>query len=328
MPGTPPHQPASSPETRSEPPEQSYSSLWPTGELIQYFCFVVVAEQLHFTRASSRLHMDQSVVSRHIQKLELSLGVKLFVRGDRKVELTEAGKALVPFARKLLISVNAGARVARAIGRGEPEEFEVAYSPLVDIHLIAQIKELVEGCRPAISIHFRSVAPDKLAERLLAGVSQAAIAILPLEDDVGAACIEREELFVVLPADHRLAGKSKIAAAEIGDDPVVWASGSAQPAFTKHLFGLFRRAGFVPNVTQEVQTIAEALGLARERLGVTFVKASDRPLVGDGLTVRPLARALFVETGLLYLRERRWDVLTRFVALVTARFRCETRDPA
>lgn len=327
MPGSAPHQPASSPDTRSEPPEQNFSSIWPTGELIQYFCFVVVAEELHFTRAATRLHMDQSVVSRHIQRLEVTLGVKLFVRGDRRVELTEAGMALLPFARKLLTSANAGARIARGIGRGEPEEFEVAYSPLVDIHLIAQIKELVDGCRPTISIHFRSVAPDKLAELLLSGVSQAAIAILPLEDDVGAACIEREELFVVLPADHRLAGKSKVVAAAIGDDPVVWASGATQPAFTKHLFGLFRRAGFVPNVTQEVQTIAEALGLARERLGVTFVKASDRHLVGEGLTVRPLARPLFVETGLLYLRERRWDVLTRFVSLVTARFRCEKRDP-
>jgi DNA-binding transcriptional LysR family regulator len=328
MAGFPPHQPASSPETHSGPTERSYTSLWPTGELIQYFCFVVVAEELHFTRAAARLHMDQSVVSRHIQKLEVGLGVKLFVRGDRKVELTEAGGALLPFARKLLISANAGARITRAIGRGEPEEFEVAYSPLVDIHLIAQIKELVESCRPAISIRFRSVAPEKLAERLLAGVSQAGIAILPLEDDVGAACIEREELFVVLPADHRLAGKSKVVAAEIGDDSVVWASGATHSAFTKHLFGLFRRSGFVPNVTQDVQTVAEALGLTRERLGVTFVKASDRNLVGEGLAVRPLARPLFVETGLLYLRERRWDVLTRFVSLVTARFRCEKQNPA
>lgn len=270
MPGSPPYQSASSPETRSQPIEQSYSSLWPTGELIQYFCFVVVAEELHFTRASARLHMDQSVVSRHIQKLEFSLGAKLFVRGDRKVELTEAGGALLPFARKLLTSANAGVRIARAIGRGEPEEFEVAYSPLVDIHLIAQIKDLVESCRPAISIHFRSVAPDKLAERLLAGVSQAAIAILPLEDDLGAECIEREELFVVLPDDHRLVGKSKVVAAEIGDEPVVWASGATQPAFTKHLFGLFRRAGFVPNVTQEVQTYRRGarIGARKARLDV------------------------------------------------------------
>jgi DNA-binding transcriptional LysR family regulator len=305
------------------PYARDITSISPVGELIQYCCFVVVAEELHFTRAARLLRMDQSVVSRHIQKLESSLGLKLFVRGDRKVELTAAGNAFVPFANRALIAAKAGVRLAQSIARGEPREFEVAYSPSVDIHLIAQIKEFVEASRPTVPVHFRSVAPDKLVERLLAGNSHAAIALLPVGEDVSATCVLREELLVVVPAEHRLAHRSRIAPSEIGDDPVVWIVGAIQPALTEHLFGLLRRAGYVPNVMQEAQTVAEALGLAREGMGITFIKISDRHLVGDGLVVRPLAKPVLVETGLLYLRERRWDFLTRFVSMVRTHFRCE-----
>jgi DNA-binding transcriptional LysR family regulator len=298
------------------------AAIWPVGEIIQYCCFVVVAEELHFTRASRRLHMDQSVVSRHIQKLESNLGLKLFVRADRRVELTEAGNAFAPFANKALIAAKAGVRVAQAIAKGDPREFEIAYSPLVDTHLIAQIKELIEGAHPRLPVRFRSVPPETLLERLLTGTSHLAVAILPVDGDVATACILREELFAVFPTAHHLARSSTVTASEIDDAPIVWPSGIIQPGLTEHLFAQFRRQGYVPNVNHEVQTIPEALGLAREGLGLTFVKASDRHLVGDGLILRPLSKPPLIETGVLYVRERRWDLLTHFVSLVTTRFRC------
>lgn len=313
----------------SGPGTASYlDAIRPVGELIQYLCAAIVAEELHFTRAAVRLRMDQSVVSRHVQKLESSLGAKLFVRGDRRIELTAAGEAFLPFAKKALLAASAGVRVSQAIARGEPEEFEVAYSPLVDIHLVAQIKQLVESSRPAITVHLRSVAPDKIVERLTSGVSQVAIAILPVDEELASACIQREELFVVLPMGHRLEKEMEIAVNELGVDSVVWTSGAAQPALSNQLLAFFRRNGYVPNVVQEVQTAVEALGLVRAGLGLTFLKESDRNLVSGGLVARPLANPIFVDTGLLYLRERRWDVLTRFVAMVTGRFQCGQCSPS
>lgn len=313
----------------SEPssPASYLDSIRPVGELIQYLCAAIVAEELHFTRAAARLRMDQSVVSRHVQKLEASLGARLFVRGDRRIEMTAAGEAFLPFARKALLAASAGVRVSQAIARGEPEEFEVAYSPFVDIHLVAQIKQLVETSRPAITVRLRSIAPEKVVERLLSGNSQVAIEILPVDQELASACIQREELFVVLPLRHRLQEHTNINVTEIGDDPIVWASGAGQTAFTKHVFALFRRRGYIPNVVQDAQTAAEALGLARAGLGLTFLKDSDRSLIGEGLVARPLSNPIYVETGLLYLPERRWDVLTRFVTMVTRRFQCGQTSP-
>src|ERR1700693_2266310 len=145
-----PFEPASG--SRAPTVGKTFTEALPLGELIQYWCAVAVGEELHFTRAARRLHMDQSAVSRHIQKLEAKLGIKLFVRSGRGVELTSAGKDFLPYARKSLVSASHGERLAQAVSRGEPQEFEVAYSPVVDVHLIAQIRRLVDSARPGVPV--------------------------------------------------------------------------------------------------------------------------------------------------------------------------------
>jgi DNA-binding transcriptional LysR family regulator len=298
----------------------SAGDLLPAGRLIEYWCAVAVAEELHFTRAARRLHVDQPALSRHIQKLESALGVSVFIRGERKIELTEAGKAFIPFAKKALLAAGAGVRIAQAISRGEPQEFEVAYSTIVDTHLIAAIKVLVEDARPPIPVRFRSCLHDELMKRLFDGASHAAIVLLPIEHDVAAASILREEIFLVVSDAHALASRSHVSVNEIADAPVVWPIGVMPGAFTKELFARFRKAGYVPNVTHEAQTTAESLGLVREGLGITFVKTSDRVLAGDSLQTISVAPAIPIETGLVHMRERRWGFLSSFVELVTNHF--------
>jgi DNA-binding transcriptional LysR family regulator len=309
--------------------ENNFTEASPLGELMQYRCAVAVSEELHFTRAARRLHMDQSAVSRHIQKLEAKLGIKLFVRSGRGVELTSAGQGFIPYARNSLVSASNGERFAQSIARGDPQEFEVAYSPVVDMHLIAQIRSLVEGARPGVPVRFRSVATEKLTERLFEGASHAAIAILPVADDIAKACILREKLFVALPATHRLAQRRTIRAGQLSDDPVIWALGMEDSIVSKHLVGLLRKAEYIPNISRQAQSVAEALGLVREGFGVAVVKTSELQLHPEGLVIRPFSEPfLAVETGLLYLAEHRWAFLAEFVSLVTHHLRCTEHQPS
>ena len=300
----------------------------PLGELIQYWCAVAVSEELHFTRAAQRLHMDQSAVSRHIQKLEAKLGARLFVRNGRGVELTDAGKGFLPYARRSLVSASQGERLAQAIKHGDPLEFDVAYSPLVDMHLILQMRQLAESASSRLPLRFQSIAPDNLAKRLLNGVSHAAIGILPAESDLAKVCILREKLFAALPTTHRLAQRRAIHASELASDPVIWLLGAPHSTVSNHFMDLFQRAGYVPHVFWEAQSVTEAFGLVREGFGVSFVKESELRLHPDGIALRPLLEPhLVVDTGLLYVPELRWRFLAEFVSLVSQHFRCDQSVP-
>ena len=299
------------------------------GELIQYWCAVAVGEELHFTRAARRLHLDQSAVSRHIQKLEAKLGIKLFVRSGRGVELTDAGKDFIPYARNSLVSASKGERLAQEVARGDPREFEVAYSPLVDMHLIAQISSFVEKASPRVPVRFRSVAPEKLTQRLFAGVNHAAIGVLPVTNEIVQTCILREKLLIALPTTHSLAQCSTIHAAQLSDDPVIWTFGVEDSTVSKHLIDLLHKAGYIPNISRQAQSVAEALGWVREGFGVALVKTSELRLHPEGVVIRPFSEPyLVVETGLLYLAEHRWGSLTEFVSLVTQNVRCAEQAPS
>src|SRR3954471_13787186 len=80
--------------------------------------FVVVAEELHFRRAAERLHMSQPPLSQQIRALEEEIGVQLFTRNQRRVELTAAGSAFLGRAREILEAVEDAARLARRVQRG------------------------------------------------------------------------------------------------------------------------------------------------------------------------------------------------------------------
>jgi len=293
----------------------------PIGELIWFHCAVAAAEELHFTRAASKLRMEQSAVSRHVQKLEYALGYRLFERDKRRVELSEAGKAFIPYARKCLAYARFGILRAQAIGRGEPSEFHVGYSPSVDVRLVVRAQALFESMAGRVGVNFRSMPGPHVVRSLLEGDLHAGLLTLPIERGLTTACLMREKLFVALPATHRLSRRQRISIAELAEEPVIWSAQEAHPAFREHLLGLFRKAGYIPNLSRDTLSVAETLGLVREGLGIAFVKTSDLRFLGKGLVFRPMTEAsLVVETGIGYLGENKWDPLQRFVRSLASHF--------
>jgi DNA-binding transcriptional LysR family regulator len=98
-------------------------------ELIQLRCFVAVAEELHFGRASQRLNMTQPPLSRHIQVLERIMKVELFHRSSRSVKLTAAGMAFLPEARRVVHLADSAIATARAAAEGKQGLVSLALPP-------------------------------------------------------------------------------------------------------------------------------------------------------------------------------------------------------
>lgn len=178
--------------------------------------FLAVAEELHFARAARRLGISQPPLSRAIRQLESRLGVRLFERNRRGVELTEAGRVLDTEARAVIDAVEAAAHRTRRAG--------AAHGPLVLATKAGASHELLErllaeserrGDVPDIEVLLCEVGEQVRLVR--SGRADVAIMHRPVDDLTGLATIDlvTEPQVAIVPAAHSLASRTEVTMAEL-----------------------------------------------------------------------------------------------------------------
>lgn len=190
-------------------------------ELQQMRYVLAVAETRNFTRAAERCFVVQSALSHQIKALEQELGMPLFARTSRRVELTAAGAAFLPAARASLAAADrAAAEAAAAIGqiRGT---LTIGVIPTVTAVDIPTALREFHRAHPAVRIALRSGASDELLAAVNAG--EVDVAVLGLADSVvpnrgRTVELARERLVAVLAADHRLSGRRRLRLRDLGEE--------------------------------------------------------------------------------------------------------------
>jgi DNA-binding transcriptional LysR family regulator len=177
-------------------------------ELRQLRYFVAVAEELHFGRAAERLHMSQSPLSRSIRELERDLGVTLFVRTTRRVELTEAGSLLLERARRALAEIDGAIADARRFARADRDALGIGYGPF-SRPVVTGIADTVRAERPDLELRLvEEVTPESLrrvgAHELAAAVVMETAAAAR-RHGVRVDALRDEPLLAALPQTHRYA---------------------------------------------------------------------------------------------------------------------------
>jgi DNA-binding transcriptional LysR family regulator len=280
--------------------------------------FVAVAEELHFGRAAARLHMAQPPLSHQIRQLEQELGVPLFQRTKRRVEITPAGQAFLDEVRRLFAQAERAVNTARRANRGEIGQLGIGFIPSADLDLLPRVLRAWGRRFPQVEIVLHPLMPLGQIEALRQGHIQIGFVRLPL-DGAGLVVetIQREPLVAVLPAGHRLARRARVRLADLRDDAMVMFPRSMAPGYYDLLISACRRAGFTPRVLQEPGSIQTNLGLVSARLGVTLMPASIRNLRRAGVTYRALTPPVpHVEMGVTYRRDERSAVLPAFLQVV------------
>jgi DNA-binding transcriptional LysR family regulator len=193
-------------------------------ELRQLRYFVAVAEELHFGRAAERLHMSQSPLSRSIRDLERALGVVLFVRTTRRVELTPAGSQLFERARKALAEIDGALADARSRTGSGDGVVRLGYGPFSG-EAAARIVDVLRAGSPPLSPRLeQEVTLDSLRR---VGTHELAAAVV-IESPAAARrfgvrvdTLKDEPLLAALPRSHRFASKASIPIREFVSEPVL-----------------------------------------------------------------------------------------------------------
>jgi DNA-binding transcriptional LysR family regulator len=216
-------------------------------ELRQLRYFVAVAEELHFGRAAERLHMSQSPLSRAIRELERELGLVLFIRTTRRVELTPAGSALLERARRALAEIDAAVDDARHVAAQDRGIVGIGYTPFTRLQA-TRIAEELERERPELELRLEEdVTPELLRQIASHELTAAAVMETPAAArryGVQIDALRDEPLLAALPATHRYANAEAIPIGAFVAERVLLPREPPGRAFNTWLQAVIRAAGF------------------------------------------------------------------------------------
>ncbi|WP_285750348.1 LysR family transcriptional regulator [Lentzea sp. NBRC 105346] len=243
-------------------------------ELRQLEYFVAVAEECHFTRAARRMHVAQSGLSASIRALEVELGAPLFLRTTRQVELTQAGHALLPEARRALGTIESARDAVAAVqgllrgtlSVGSLQCLHVVHLPAV----LARFHEL----HPGVEIRMRQAGSGELVEEVRAGRLDIAFVTRQSKcpDDVRVSTLATEPLVLACAPESPFAQRESVSLAELAGQSFVdfnpdWGT-------RDEVDRTLAKAGVERHVAVEVNDVHSLLDFVGFGLGVALVPQS------------------------------------------------------
>jgi LysR family transcriptional regulator, transcription activator of glutamate synthase operon len=229
--------------------------------------FEAVARYGHVTRAASELHIAQPSLSKQIQGLEAELGVMLFDRVGRRVELTEAGRLLLPYARRVLRDVADARRALQQWGSLEHGQVAIGAPPTVGAHVLPRALAAFHQRYPAIELRLLEMGAARLAALLEEGTIDLAVISVPFPG-LASAELFSEELVVAVAQDHPLAQQRAIRSAELAEEQfILFPEGYELRSRTLQFC---RAAGFEPQVALDGGETDTVMRLVAVGLGVAL----------------------------------------------------------
>lgn len=241
-------------------------------EIRQLRAVAAVARRLSFTAAAEELALAQPALSQQIAALEREFGVRLFERTNRRVALTDAGRAFVARAERVLADLDATVQEMTAYGGGLRGRVVLGTYQSFAEYTLPKLLGRFHAAHPGIEVALR----EGVADELLLGLREGALDVFvghlsdssvapegfheePLYDD---------ELVIAVGAQHRFAQRSNVAMHELRDEPfVIFRPGSS---ITNRLMRLARDASFTPHVAFESSDSLTIRALVAEGLGVAL----------------------------------------------------------
>jgi DNA-binding transcriptional LysR family regulator len=280
--------------------------------------FLAVAGELHFGKAASRLNIAQPALSRTIQNLEVMLGVQLLERTTRNVQLTEAGRSFCEHGTRILQELRLAVKSAQRTSDGNSGRVAVGYVDFALSGPAARVFGKFKRSYPNVEIELVSDSPERLVQLLIEKQIDCGFLLGPVRNvSLDSRCVQTEPPVVLMPVSHRLAVRSKIRLADLGDEAFVLPTRNGWQPFYRRFEKLSVKSGFVPRIAQEVQHTEALLAMVAAEVGIAICPASIRAFSRSGTVAQPLVGTpLQFDFHFTWHKENDSPLLTNFGAMV------------
>ncbi len=239
-------------------------------EWYQLEYFQIVARTEHFTQAAEKLSISQPALSRSISNLERELGTELFDRHGRRITLNGYGKAFLEYVELALQNVEDGKRKVQELLGVARGTISLAFLHTLGVHLVPDLVEGFYKKYPNVQFELSQNVTEILIEQLQSGTIDLCLS-LPPDPRLKIQWYQlfSEELYVIVPKNHPLAGHKSIRLIEIAEEPFICLKhGIGLRGITDNLC---TQAGFEPKIAFEGEEIPTIVGLVSVGLGVSLI---------------------------------------------------------
>lgn len=284
--------------------------------------FIATAEDLHMGQASKRLGIAQPALSQQILALEARLGLQLFIRANRRIRLTEAGKVFLVEARHVVAASERAIRLARDASRGVAGELHIGYSASAIFEpLLSQLLRRFRKTYPQVALVLHEASVKEQLNGLRAERLDIAFLRGPLDlesDEFAVQVYLKSKLRLALAADHPLAKKAKLSLNAIKDDPFITFPDPPGMGLGHSHRLLFSDYGIMPDLMLQAGDVMSVLALVGAGLGVSIVPELPQPFLMSSVVLRPFTKTdAYTEVLMATRKLVTQESLTRFVDLAT-----------
>ena len=249
----------------------------PALEFSQLRSFAVLARELHFGRAAVALRMAQPALSQQIRRLEARLGFALFTRTSRHVALTDAGTAMLARVDRAFGELERGVQAGRQLSTGEIGTVTIGY---VNTSMLTVLPDAIRRFRlrhPNVRLILKEMNSTMQIGALASGEIDIAFSSdFPADAAVERTDVWRDPLIALVPSEHPLAKRSRLAVSALSTDPFILFPRHQAPNIYDMIVGLCRANGFDPTIAQEAQSWHSIGFLVAAGLGVSIAPESIR----------------------------------------------------
>lgn len=269
--------------------------------------FIVVAKELNFRRSAERLNVDQSTLTRRIQKLEHFLRFPLFERTTREVSLTPAGRAFYEENVHLLQNYGQSVEAARRIADGKTGVLRIGYMAFAATELMPDAVSRFRRAHPYIDVNLRYIRTQGQKLALVHDEIDIGYMIGPFDhSEFHSLLLTSDPLYVVTPKNHRFTRSHEVRPADLAEEDLILGDMIEWEAYRWRLTEMFSAEGVALNIKLEASNTLALLGLVAAGLGVTVYPESLIGFLGRNVEVRPIMHPGFrVQTILVWKRTNR-----------------------
>ena len=237
--------------------------------------FVVLAEELHFGRAASKLAMTQPPLSSAIKSLEEELEVQLLIRDSKHVELTQAGEAFLEEARQILEQVARASNVAKIVARGMRGRLEIGMTGSQIYREVPEIVKQFNAQMPDVDVVLREMSSaDQINELLRGQIHAGFINASTVPPQLASLPMAEDEFVICLPEDHPKARCESVELKQLEHDRFVMFSRDVAPANYDNVIAIFSRAGIHPQISHAARQWLTIIAMVANGLGISVVPST------------------------------------------------------